>query len=216
MDETLRAILRPVGQKASPWDEYQRPPHLIRVQGNSKYVPRRGGYRSVSTDAVLQDARTKLPALAPFSDQSLRGAPGTAGPTPRMTLMASRVEQIQDGARPLEGNEQIDHFHRFNKSTNCRLLRQDNTRNDAVQIEYILNKKPKPVQTEAVAFAISAFKRAPTLKALGASRGPSSTASQQSATQPTFSRVGSFTRVGSAGKSFFRRVSSVTQGLRCA
>ena len=155
MDETIAAILEPTATKSSPWDGYRRPPQLLRVQGNSKYVAR----RSVSTEPV----HTMSVRLAPLAelDSSLRG-PGTPGkPTPRMTLMANKLEQVQGGLQPLRSSEDLDHYHRFNKSLNSRQLRRGGSKTPTVQMEYIVNVRP-PVhaeKTSAVDFAINAFRR---------------------------------------------------------
>jgi hypothetical protein len=162
MDETIRAILQPIG-KSNPWDGYRRAPQLMRVQGNSKYV----ALRSVSTDSVLGGSlpglHSQLPPL--HQDPSMRG-PGTPGkPTPRRTLMANKLDQIQGGTMPMQSSETLDHFHRFNKSTKSMHLRRGQAKNPTVQMQYILTKKPEPAPIDpahaapALDFAISAFAR---------------------------------------------------------
>ena len=159
MDETIRTILAPVG-KSSPWERYKRKPHIMQVQGNSKYV----AIRSVSTDPGMTH-RVHLPPLQ--YDMSLRVSSTSGNPTPRMTLMANKMEQIQGGHEPLRSSEELCHFHRFNKSTTCMQLRRDLPKAPTVHMEYILNSKPLPPTLEiakpAFDFAVSAFKRSGTL-----------------------------------------------------
>ena len=171
MDQTIRACLCPTENKKTPWQEYMRPPQLMRVQGQSKYV----ALRAVSTE-LLRNDRVQLPLLV--SDASLRG-PGTAGvPTPRTTFMANSMEQIQGGKRPMGSSTDLEHFHRFNRSTTCLLLRRGVSKTPTVQMEYILNKKPPMLEQDitvemlapVMKFAVSAFQRK---MSSSASRAPS-------------------------------------------
>ena len=157
MDETIAAILQPTSAKSNPWAGYRRPPQILRVQGSSKYVAR----RSVSTEP----ASGKPILLAPLAelDVSLRGG-GTPGkPTPRMTLMDNRLKQFQGGLERRRSSDDMDHFHRFNKSMTSRQLRCGVAKTPSVQLEYIVNRRPPSPSVQTVApvvdFAISAFKR---------------------------------------------------------
>ena len=160
MDQTIRACLCPTENKKTPWQEYMRQPKLMRVQGQSKYV----ALCAVSTE-LLRNDRVQLPSLV--FDASLRG-PGTAGvPTPRMTFMANSMEQIQGGKRPMGSSIDLEHFHRFNRSTASLLLRRGVSKTPTVQMEHILNKKPPMLEPDLTAevlapvmkFALSAFQR---------------------------------------------------------
>lgn len=186
MDQTIRAILCPVAGAINPWTGYHRKPQTMRVQGNSKYV----ALRAVSTEPVRSD-RVQLPALS--MDASLRdnGTPGARRETPRMTFMDKKLEQITGGMMPVRLSGELEHFHRFNKSTTSLQLRRGLSKTPSVQMEYILNKPPKPPSVEQLApvlnSCIGAFKRASLFKrktsdASAASRAPSfdGTASGQS------------------------------------
>ena len=207
MDETLRQILVPAGGRHSPWDAYRRPGPMQRVQGGSKFV----AVRSVSTDPNQRAGSQELPPIATALDTSLRG-PGTPGrPTPRESLMASRIMQIHNGQRPVEVWSDMEHLHRYNKDFSNQSLRGAKDRKaPTVRIEYILNKKPSPpepaVASSVLKFATNAFARPPSHN-----RETSITQSQGGFSRiQSFQRGGSFQRApsGSTGSNLFRRVSS--------
>ena len=156
MDETIRAILVPA-LRGNPWDRTRPPAQSMRVQGNSKYV----ALRSVSTDPMI--SRLRLPALQPRMSW---GGPGTPSDiTPRVTLMANKIEQIQGGLAPALAAEELQHFHRFNKSVSSMQLRRDLAKGPTVQMQHIMAKKSAPSaeakQAQArdhVALAVAALK----------------------------------------------------------
>jgi hypothetical protein len=179
MDETIRAILVPA-LRGNPWDRTRPPAQSLRVQGNSKYV----ALRSVSTDPMI-GMRVQLPALRPRISW---GGPGTPGDiTPRMTLMANKIEQIRGGLAPAPAAEELQHFHRFNKSVSSMQLRPLE-KGPTVQMQHIMGKKPAP-SAEAnkaqardhVAFAVAALKDLKKKPRDSASREPSDGSGPRSA-----------------------------------
>ena len=167
MDETIRAILLPAG-RSNPWDRARRPAQPARVQGNSKYV----ALRSVSTDPAI-GGRATLPVLQP--DMSGRGT-GTPRTPPHVTLMANKMQQIQGGLAPMGSGEELQHFHRFNKSLNSMQLRRDLFKGPTVQMEYILNKKPAGAEAvnPLLGVAVDALREKPRSKWAAASSASSS------------------------------------------